>query len=216
LAVVKRPPIAPPLASIFVKPGSGARRATTIQQHATRAVSGTPPGAGKPVSQLRKKPGFAGLRAFALRPLRSGTCRPSAAWLLRTPPIPCARTGGGLRWTDRRALRGYFWLETLWSRVQEPTVPPSSNTTFRVLYRAPPSKGFAQTGTRNVERVVGFPVARRDASMSAVVKGSALRCALDPAVTKFQFNGGAEPRRAFRVALPIRAQGIRPMRHAKR
>jgi hypothetical protein len=64
-----------------------------------------------------------------------------------------------------------------------------------------------QTGTR-----CWIPVARRAASMSLVLQGSALWRASDPADTKIQAERAAKPRRSIRVALPVRAQGIEGVR----
>jgi hypothetical protein len=47
------------------------------------------------------------------------------------------------------------------------------------------------------------------------MQGSALRRAPDPAATKIQANGSAEPRRSFRVCVPGScARDWRPIRHA--
>jgi hypothetical protein len=93
--------------------------------------------------------------------------------------------------------------------------PDPAGTKIRVIRGAEPRRSSrvaspvrtqgirAQTGTR-----CWISAARRTASIRSVFQGSALWRAPDSAAAKNQFSGGAEPRRSFRVASPVRAQGI--------
>jgi hypothetical protein len=56
----------------------------------------------------------------------------------------------------------------------------------------------------------------RAALMTPVLQGSALWCAPEGGFTKIQAEGGAEPRRCFRVSAGGSfARDCRPMRHAR-